>query len=80
MTRAATSIDRQLLIGNTAASEENEQHEGKTCADARTEGFDEGLGLSAACFPKRFVLSGDCAENNVHPHLPNVGLPRKNGQ
>ena len=72
MTQAATTIDRQLLYGNTAASEENGQSEGETCAQARTDGFDEGLGFSAACFPKRFALSGDCAENNVHPHLRKV--------
>jgi hypothetical protein len=72
MTPAATTIDRQLLCGNTAAREENGQSDGETGAQARTDGFDEGLGFSAACFPKRFALSGDCAENNVHPHLRNV--------
>lgn len=69
MIAAATTIDRQPLYWNTAAREENDEREGETCAPARTEGFDEGLGFSAACFPKRFALSGDCAENNVHTHL-----------
>ena len=75
MKAAATTIDRQLLYGNTAAREENGQNEAKTCADARTEGFSDGLGFSAACFPKRFALSGDCAENNVHSDLRKAGKP-----
>jgi len=75
MTATATTIDRQLLYWNTAACEENDRNEGKTCANARTEGFDDGLGFSEARFPERFALSGDCAENNVHSHLRKGAKP-----
>lgn len=72
---AVPKSGRQLLYGNTAALEENGQNEAKTCADARTEGFYDGLGFSAACFPERFALSGDCAENNVHSDLRKAAKP-----
>jgi len=58
-----TSIDRKPQYWNAAA----ELAEGKTCAPARTEGFDEGWVLSDVCFPQTgFALSGNCAENKSH--------------